>query len=329
MKKTVRMYFFRVLVLAVFMAFVSGGCAKEGISEWKGNTETSISASEQMGDAGTEDSTIYPFSIRDDLGNMIVIDEQPESVISLSPSSTEILFAVGAGNLIKGRTDYCSYPEDALSISSIGTYASPNLELIIEAEPQIVFASDYIDPSIAEQLKSAGIQIFIFSANTLEAVKTDILNAGAIVNQNRKAREITEDMEKQLAEILEKTKENAGTKSVFVDLGSYYSAGEGSLIGEMFDTIGVENIAADSGETWPQLSVEAIIEKNPDIYLSLYTTPEELKMVSGLNEMDCIKNDHIIYIEGVSPAADMIQRPGPRMVEGMRYLAEQIYPDSF
>lgn len=329
MRKTFKMYLGRVLILAVFMTFVFAGCAREDSSKGSAGAASSEPANEQTADVEKQEGTAYPLTVSDDLGNTIVVDEEPDSIISLSPACTEILFAVGAGELVKGRTDYCSYPEEALEVPSIGTYASPNLELIIEAEPQIVFASDYVDPSIREQLEAVGIQIFIFSANTVDAVKTDILNAGAIVNRNEKAQEIAADMDQQLAEILEKTTENAERKSVFVDLGAYYSAGEGSLIGEMLKMIGAENIAADSGETWPQLSVEAIIEKNPDVYLSLYTPVEELKMVSGLSELDCMKNDHIIYIEGLSPIADTIQRPGPRMVEGIRYLAEQIYPELF
>ena len=97
----------------------------------------------------------------------------------------------------------------------------------------------------------------------------------------------------------------------------------------MLNDLSVRNIAEDTGETWPQLSLEKIIESDPDIYISLFTSPEELKQTSGLNDLECIKNGNIIYFEGLSPEADMIQRAGPRIVEGTKLLAEKIYPELF
>ena len=274
-------------------------------------------------------STTYPLTITDDLGNEVTIESEPERVVSLSPSCTEILFAVGAGDRVKGRTDYCSYPEEAAAVDSIGTYSSPNTELIISMEPDVIFAADYIDDSIRSQVEAAGAKVVVFSATTIEAVEKDIQLAGQVLNLNEESQAIVDGMEADLKEIQETLPANTETKSVFVDIGSFYSAGPGSLYDDVLNQIGVTNIAADSGETWPQLSVEVIIEKNPDIYISTYTTPDELKAISGLNELDCIKNDQIVYFDGYSAEADMIQRPGPRIVEGVRVLAESIYPELF
>ena len=286
-------------------------------------------ADSQEASGGAAEETQYPLTITDDLGNTVTIEEEPERVVSLSPSNTETLFALGADERIVGRTDYCSYPEEAAEVPSIGTYTSPNTELIISMTPDVIFASDYIDDSIRSQVEGAGAKVIVFAASDLEGVEQNILTAGQVLNLNGEAKEITDGMEAEMAQLQEILSANTEEKSAFIDLGGYYSAGEGSLLGNMLEDIGVRNVAADTGEMWPQLSVEKIIESDPDVYISLYTTPEELKQVSGLSELDCIKNDRIVYYDGLSPEADMIQRAGPRLAEGTRLLAEQIYPELF
>ena len=307
-----------------------------------GQTTDTDAGEKEEGTAGTttagpadEESTksaeemVYPLTVTDDLGNEVVLEQAPERVVSLSPSATEILFAVGAGDRVSGRTDYCSYPEEASRVDSIGTYTDPNTELIISKEPDVVFASDYIDEAVKSQIEAAGAKVIVISANSVEAVEADILLVGKVMNQGRKAKKVVDGMNAQLKEIQEITAKAETKKSIFIDIGSFYSAGPGSLLDDELNKLGAVNIAAESGETWPQLSVETIIEKNPDVYISLYTSVDDLKAVSGLNELDCIKNDQIIFFDGLSKEADMIQRSGPRITDGIRLLAERIYPELF
>ena len=304
---------------------VSSGSSAVSESSAASSSETDA----EENSAAEVEETQYPLTITDDLGNDVTIESEPERVVSLSPANTETLFAIEADEKIVGRTDYCSYPEEAAEVESVGSYSSPNAELIISLEPDVIFVSDYIDDSVRSQVEDAGAVVIVFAANDIESVQQNILTAGQVLNLNAQAAEVVDEMEAELAELQEILSANTEEKSAFIDLGDYYSAGEGSLLGNMLDDIGVLNVAADSGEMWPQLSVETIIESNPDVYISLYTTPEELKAVSGLSELDCIQNDSIIYIESLSEESDLIQRPGPRLVEGTRLLAEMIYPELF
>ena len=249
--------------------------------------------------------------------------------MSLSPAATEIVYAIGAGDKVVGRTDYCDYPQEVADVDSIGSYAEPNMELIIEKAPDVIFVSDYIDDSIRSQVEAIGTKVFIFSANDIEAAENDIQAAGQILNLNDEAKEVTDGMEADRADLKETLSGKEEEKSVFIDIGSYYSAGPGSLLDSLLKEIQAENVAEDTGETWPQLSVERIIEKDPNVYVSLYTKPEELKEVSGLADLDCIANDNIVYFDGLSNEANMMQRPGPRLVQGAKILAESIYPELF
>ena len=275
------------------------------------------------------EDTTYPLEITDDLGNQVTFEEAPETIVSLSPAATEILYAIGAGDKVVGRTDYCDYPQEVADVDSIGSYAEPNMELIIEKAPDVIFVSDYIDDSIRSQVEAIGTKVFIFSANDIEAAENDIQAAGQILNLNDEAKEVTEGMEADRADLQGTLSGKEEEKSVFIDIGSYYSAGPGSLLDSLLKEIQAENVAEDTGETWPQLSVERIIEKDPNVYVSLYTKPEELKEVSGLADLDCIANDNIVYFDGLSNEANMMQRPGPRLVQGAKILAESIYPELF
>lgn len=337
-KKTISVMLTLMLSAAAVFAAGCGGNAEETDHTQEESTEgfqaegtedAEDSVSEGQSDSTGGGETQYPLTVTDDLGNSVTIEEEPQRVISLSPANTETLFALGADEKIVGRTDYCTYPEEAAEVDSIGSYTSPNTELIISLSPDVIFASDYIDDAVREQVENAGAKVIVFTANDLESVEQDILTAGQVLNQNQEAADLVNGMESDMEEIQGILAAKTEAKSAFIDLGDYYSAGPGSLLGSVLDDIGVENVVADTGEAWPQVSVEKIIESDPDVYISLFTAPEELKQVAGLSSLDCIQNDQIIYYDGLSPEADLIQRAGPRLVEGMRLLAEQIYPELF
>ena len=241
---------------------------------------------------------------------------------------TEILFALGAGDSVTGRTDYCNYPEEAADVDSIGTYMEPNMELILSKSPDLVVASGFIDDNIRQQLEENGTAIFITNASDLESTEKNIETLGKLIGHDAEAEEVVKNMEDEWTDLsaeLENVKEE---KSAFIDIGSLYSAGPSSLLDNSMQMIKVENVAADADSAWPQLSAEAVVEANPDVYISLYSTLEDVQQTAGLSDLACLNEDGgFIYIDGSSVEGDMIQRPGPRYVEGLKALAELIYPE--
>lgn len=316
-----RLKTFLMTAILLLSAAAMAGC---GNNSQEKDTAAGQEANDGTADKAADDTAAYPLTITDGLGDEVTIEKKPERAISLSPANTELLFAIGAGDRIKGRTDYCTYPEEAADVESIGTYASPNTELIISLEPDVIFASDHINDSIREQVEAAGAKVIVYSPKDVDAVKDTILQAGQIMDLNENAEKLVASMDADLKELEDAAASRDKNLSVFVDIGSFYSVGSDSLLGDILDRLGVTNIAADTGEAYPQLSVETIIEKDPDIYISLYPTAEELKKTAGIGDLDCIKNDRIIFFEALSPEADTIQRPGPRIAEGMKLLSEQI-----
>ena len=198
--------------------------------------------------------------------------------------NTEILFAIGAGDSVTGRTDYCNYPEEAADVDSIGTYTEPNLELILSKSPDLVVVSSYIDDSIRQQLEENGTAIFVTNANDLEGAEYDLETLGKLIGHEADAEEVVKNMEDQLADLNAELENVETEKSAFIDLGSLYSAGPDSLLDNSMKLIKVTNVAADADSAWPQLSAEAVVEANPDVYISLFPTLEDVKATAGISE---------------------------------------------
>ncbi len=270
----------------------------------------------------------FPVTVTDDMGNEVTLDAAPESIVSLAPVNTEILYAIGAGDIVTGRTDYCNYPKEVEDVDSIGTYTEPNMELILSKSPDLVLASGYIDDSIRQQLEENGAAVFITNANSMETAIYDIETIGKLIGYETEAAEVTENMQKEWEALSEQLEDVSETKSAFVDIGSLYSAGPDSLLDNSLKMIKVTNIAADADNAWPQLSAETVVEADPDVYISLFSPLEDVLQTAGLSELACLNSDDgFIFIDGSSETGDIVQRSGPRYVEGLKILAELIYPE--
>ena len=270
----------------------------------------------------------FPVTVMDDFGNEVTLEKAPESIVSLAPVDTEILFALGAGDSVTGRTDYCNYPEEAADVDSIGTYMEPNMELILSKSPDLVVASGFIDDNIRQQLEENGTAIFITNASDLESTEKNIETLGKLIGHDAEAEEVVKNMEDEWTDLSAELGNVKEEKSAFIDIGSLYSAGPSSLLDNSMQMIKVENVAADADSAWPQLSAEAVVEANPDVYISLYSTLEDVQQTAGLSDLACLNEDGgFIYIDDSSVEGDMIQRPGPRYVEGLKVLAELVYPE--
>lgn len=315
MKRKVYGFIGILLILVVSLGF--SGCQK---SE---NKEESAGIQTKTGE------TTYPVKITDDMKTEVSIEKEPQKIVSLSPATTEIVFALGQGSKLVGRTDYCDYPAEATAVTSVGDFNAPNLEKIISLTPDLVLASDFISPEIREQIEAIGAKVVLYAPVSIDGVLDNIINTGAALNTNDKAKTLVEKMTADRKGIMDKAKTAEKQKTVFIDVGNFFSAGPGSMLDAMLTEVNGINVATDTGKEWPQLTTEQIIGSNPDVYISLFSTPEEIKAVPGFDKMTAIQNNNIPYYEFLSPDSNLVQRPGPRIVEGLKLLAEDIYPEIF
>lgn len=273
-------------------------------------------------------TTDYPISV-EVLNGTVSIEEKPERVISLAPSVTEIMFAVGAEDETVGRTEYSNYPEEALELPSVGGYSDPNIESILALDPDLVIGTDTMDANIQDQLENAGIKVLLYDSNSVDSVLDSIQSIGYVMDKNDMANELVAEMKNQFTELEEDLASKDSEKTVFIDIGDFYTVGPNSFINNELELIGAKNIATDSTSDYPVLTSEAIIAANPDVYISLYTSLDDLKAIPGFDTMNCFKNDQVYVYDPESVQADVIQRPGPRIVDGIYILAQDIYPECF
>ncbi|MBS4534101.1 ABC transporter substrate-binding protein [Clostridium sp. D2Q-14] len=308
-----------ILIMVVLMVFTWTACSN---SDGKDNTSNN-------GDNNIESTeTVYPLTVVDDLGNEVIFEKAPEKIVSISPSNTEILFALGLGDKVIGRDNYSNYPEEAQDIEVVGDYDGPNTEAIIDLDPNVVFAFRSIPEDIKQLLEASEIKLVVFNSSSIDDVFKSIETIGQITNVKEKSDEVIDNMKNEREEIITKLKD-VKSKKVFIDLGDFYSVGPDSFIDSMLQEINASNIASDADTPYPQLSLEKVIEANPDIYISTFTSAEDIKKLEGIQAIDAFKNDDIVEITSGTPENDIIQRPGPRVIDGLEIYAKAIYPEVF
>ena len=280
---------------------------------------------------------LYPMEIVDGLGNSVTITKLPERIISIAPSQTEILFALGLEDRIVAVSDYCDYPEAALTKDKVGSSWATNTERIIELTPDIVFVFGEGQAEANNQITAAGITVVKFEPESIEEILTTISALGKITGTGEVAEKLIADMTSRRDELLEMVK-NQAAKKVFYQVWDepLQTAGPGSFIDELISLAGGINIAADTEIAWPMFSPEALVEKDPEVFIlpahvggnmALSTTDLEnlvndLKGRPGYEAITAVKNNRIAAVE-----PNIVSRPGTRIIEALELFVKAIHPE--
>jgi iron complex transport system substrate-binding protein len=273
--------------------------------------------------------TSVSVTVEDDVGNAITLDAVPERIISLAPSHTEILYALGLGDKVVGVTENCNYPPDAAEKPKVGSYATIDLEQVVGLEPDLVLATTMHMAETVPALQDRGIMVFVIDPQTLSDVLDAIGRIGQITGSEEAAEALIADMRDRIDAVQEKVKD-APRPTVFWELGAeLYTVGPNTFIDDLITLAGGENVAADADTSWPQLSVEAILLKDPDVIVladhNYGQTAEMVKERPGWEDIRAVQEGNIIEITD----DDIVSRPGPRLVEGLEFLAQALHPDLF
>lgn len=273
-------------------------------------------------------STKYPYTVKDSKGKEVVIESEPKRIISVAPSITELIYALGKGDELVGRTDYCDYPEEVKKTPSIGSLTDPNIEKIIELKPDVVVVSTHFKEDVAKKLEDLGIKVVVlYNAEEFTGAYDTINTLGEIVNAKDKASEIVSGI-KTKAEDIKKKVEGQNYPSVYFVVGfgksgDYTATGE-TFISQMIEMAGGNNIAKDA--TGWSYSLEKIIENDPEyiIVSKNYGMKDEFMAAEGYKELSAVKNNRVIEIDD-----NLVNRQGPRLGEGLEALAKILHPDLF
>lgn len=307
--------------LAVSLILV--GCSDSGTKTTNNDNTGSTK------DEATEESG--PYTVVDDRGVEVTFDEVPETIISLQPSNTEILFELGVGEQIIGATDYDTYPEEALEIERVSDSMTIDTERVIELKPDVVFAYTAGEEPQVEQLESAGLKVFVIqSAATIDDVYGDIEQIADVLNREEKAEEIVDGIEAQIKAVQEKTASITDKKKVYFEISpapDIWSIGAGTFQQELITAAGVENLYADQ-QGWFAVTEEDLITRNPEAIITTVSDGDDPKgeiiARQGWSTIDAVQNEAVYELN-----ANILDRPGPRIGEAIEQIASTIYPENF
>jgi len=271
----------------------------------------------------------FPMTITDMAGREVTIEAEPQAIVSLAPSNTEILYALGLGDKIVGVTEFCNYPPEVAEKPKVGGFRDVNTEKVVEQEPDLILAANIHTAEVVPALEKLGMTVVVIDPPDIPAVLEGIKLVGKITGQEKEAETLTAEMGERI-DAVAKAVEGREKPRVFWELSSdLWTAGPGSFINDLIVRAGGENIAAEADSPWAQLSNEAVIEADPEvIFLADHPYGETAESVAarpGWDEISAVVNDRIIEVEDT----DIFSRPGPRVVDALEMAAKALHPDAF
>lgn len=268
-------------------------------------------------------ATTYPLTVKDQLGRSVVIASEPKKIVVLLPSHNEMIYALGAGPRVIGRDDYSDYPNDVQKLPKLGGLYNPNLEAIIALKPDLVLNSEYGD--LTPKLEKAGLTVWAGSPQSFEDIFATITTLGQIVNREDAALALNRKIRLELREIEIVTKAIKKT-SVYYEIDpTPYSVGPNSFIGSLLSKGGALNIIPANLGDFPQVSPELIVKQNPSVIIGVSCAIASKR--PGWAALAAIKTNRCYTL---TPEQDnLINRPGPRIAQGLKIIAKMINPSLF
>jgi iron complex transport system substrate-binding protein len=275
-----------------------------------------------------------PGNIVDGLGRKVTINTVPQRIVSLAPSNTEILFALGLGDKVVGDTEYCNYPEAAKTKPKVGGFSTVDIEKVVSLRPDLVLATQIHDKTIIPALENLGITVVALTPGSLNEVLDSIKLVGKITGQDKEASELVKDLGARIKEITDKTQKLSSAQRPRVFYVTWHdplwTAGTGTLSNDVISQAGGQNIASDiTGDK--TIDLETVINRDPEVIIVSVGmgTGEDLpwqyiKSESRLKNTQALLNSRAYKIDG-----DLIHRPGPRVVEALEEMAQFIHPELF
>ena len=248
-------------------------------------------------------------------------------IISLAPSITEMLFALEAGDSIVGATEYCNYPLEAKDIERVGSFGPPNIEKLLSLSPDIVISTKIPDTDVCRLLSKNGIELLEVKIYDIETMLNGFRILGHVVSKSEQAEKLITEMQTELNVIRQQYSKEQLTK-VFIEIWNdpVTTAGGTSYIDDVITQAGGINVAGDISQDYPCINPEEVIHWNPDVIITCYMggdghSPEQMAKRIGWSEISAVKSGRIIN----DFPSDLILRPGPRLIEGVKALAEILH----
>lgn len=272
----------------------------------------------------------YPLTLVDDEGTEVTIEAHPERIISLSPSNTEVVYAIGAGDRLVGRANFDDYPPEVVDVTPVVEYTGVDLEQVVALEPDVVLAQGafFNAPDDIAALRDLGIPVVVIHAPDVHGVLDDIELIGAAVGSSVEAADVVAQMQADFDTIAAEVAGTDGVPSVFYEIGvepEIYAPAPGSFLADMIALAGGEPIMTGDPALW-SIPFEELLVADPEVIVlgdAMWgQCPEQVAERPGWDAMTAVVNGDIRPVDDVT-----ITRPGPRLAAGLANLARAIHPE--
>ena len=312
-----------LIILVLSLTLLTTGC---GSTTPESNKKSSVTSTTQ---------TTYPLTLKDDSGVSVTLAAQPKRIVSLVPSATETLFALGLEGKVVAVTKWDNYPKDVQKkveyIFAESLY--PNAEQILKLNPDLIILGKMgkDDNKSNDAIRNLKIPVVVVNPQSLEATYHSIENFGRLTNTQEQANKLVSGMKEKEQSIAKKvgTIKDSDRLKVWTEVSeTLYTPGEGTFLDELMTKAGGLNIARDV-KGWAMYNSEQVITKNPQVIFETYSYYQKdavsnILARKGWQNVDAVKNKRVIELDN-----DLVVRTGPRIVDGLESIAKALYPDLF
>ena len=297
-------------------------------------TVSSVAASTES--PATAVQAVPSITLTDGLGRTVTLASPAQRVVSLAPSNTEILFAIGAGAQLIARDETSDYPGEVLTLPTIGGYGGFSLEAIVALHPDLVLAQGggFNSPELVASLENLGLTVYVLpNPPTLEAMYTNLETAGVLTGHGAEATALVESLKVRVVIVDEKILPISFRPTVYYELDATeptkpYTAGPGTFVDLLIARSGGINIGAELQGQWPQISLEQLVVANP-IFIILGDaaygeTPEKVTQRPGWGTLTAIQTGQVFPFDD-----NLVSRPGPRLVDALEAMVKLLHPGLF
>ncbi len=262
-------------------------------------------------------------TVIDDLGRSVTLPVNITRIVSTAPSVTENIFAVGAGDRLVGVTTFCNYPEEAKAIPKIGDTMTPNMESIIALKPDVVFVSTASQIEVFTQtLADNGIAVYVTNPKSFDDVIDDLGKLGGLFGTTERVGQMLPELKRRLGAVQDNVR---GEKQlgVFVQISRepLFTVGKGSFLNVLVEKAGGRSVTADVETAYPKLSKETAIALEPDVII-ISESPDNEGPNEVFRNSPAVKSGRVYKIN-----ADLLSRPGPRLVDALEQIAKFLHPE--
>jgi len=280
----------------------------------------------------------FPVTVTDDAKRTVTIAQPPQRLISLAPSNTEILFALGLGSkVVAVGSSFDDYPPEAKALPKVAEpdVTKPNLEKIVALAPDLILMTggDPLPLELINRLEGLKLTVLVIYPRDIDGILKDIELIGTATGASKEAQALTASLRGRLNAVIAKAKTATSKPKVFYEVDASnparpFTAGPGSFIDAMLNLVGATNVAAEAKSPWAEFSAEELVRQDPEIIIlgdaNYGVSVDSVKARPGWSTLTAVKKGAIYPIDD-----NLVSRPGPRIVDGLEALARLVHPELF